>query len=145
MNFIVGKGRSWKSTSPTFCSMMSKSGPVEVTWVCELGLRFKPRLPIACLCSMAHNGPREVPRKRGIRSTSQTRWAGGLQPGRHWTGVPLSLVPLPPSDSAHWPPYPSSARNTLPSPAHVHMIGSLTSFKSLLQCHLLTENVLDPF
>lgn len=54
MNFIVGKGRSWKSTSPTFCSMMRKSGPVEVTW--GVWIRSEIQTQVAHCLSVFH-GP----------------------------------------------------------------------------------------
>ena len=63
-------------------------------------------------------------------------WAS-LQPGRHWTGAPLSLVPLPPSDSAHWPPYPSCQEHppfTSPCP-YDRLFDVLQVFASMSPSH----------
>ena len=98
---------------------------------------------------MAHNGQREVIRKRGIAHTTQPRWAGGSlgQSAARWASEQGSAVFSPPSSlwPSHWPRYPSSAGNILPPPTHVHAISSFTSFTSLRQCHLLIENALCPF
>ena len=118
---------------------------------CELdtGWDSNPGCSLSSLCAMAHNGQREVPRKRGIGRTTQPRWAGGLlgQSAARQASEQGSAVFSPPSSlwPAHWLRYPSSDSNTLPPPAHVHVIGPFTSFTSLRQCHLLTENALCPF